>query len=80
MMRKINRATANALLFLIFISLRLLSIEKLSIIFLPFLLASESTFFLINVALIPVALFLLLISSLIKLYQIIRNQTGKFSS
>jgi len=80
MIRKINRATANALLFLIFISLRLLSIEKLSIIFLPFLLASESTFFLINVALIPGALFLLLMSSLIKLYQIIRNQTGKLSS
>lgn len=80
MIRKINRATANALLFLIFISLRLLSIEKLSIIFLPFLLASESTFFLINIALIPVALFLLLMSSLVKLYQIIRNQTGKFSS
>jgi len=80
MIRKINRATASALLFLIFISLRLLSIEKLTIIFLPFLLASESTFFLINVALIPVALFLLLMSSLIKLYQIIRNQTGKFSS
>jgi len=75
---KINRATSRALLFLIFTSLRFLSLEKISIVFLPFLLVSDSTFFLVNIGLIPVALFLLLMALIIKLAR--KIQTGLGSS
>ncbi|QIW24761.1 hypothetical protein EWF20_11860 [Sulfolobus sp. S-194] len=71
MLRKINKATNNALLFLLLISLRLLSLEKLMILFLPFLIASDSTFFLINIALIPLAVILLIMSAMLRFYQII---------
>ncbi|BFH72244.1 hypothetical protein SJAV_01880 [Sulfurisphaera javensis] len=73
MIRKVNRATSTALLFIIFISMRLLSMEKLMIIFLPFLLVSDSTLFLFTLALFPLAIFLLIVSAIVRFYQIVKS-------
>jgi hypothetical protein len=70
----LNKVTARALLFLIFASLRLLSLEKLAILFLPFTLINDSTSFLLNIGLIPIAFLLLVMVSLIKFWILVRDK------
>lgn len=70
----LNKVTARALLFLIFVSLRLLSLEKLAILFLPFILVNDSTSFLLNIGLIPIAFLLLVMVSLIKFGILLRDK------
>ncbi|WP_221288394.1 hypothetical protein [Stygiolobus caldivivus] len=70
----LNRITARVLLFLVFASLKLLSLEKLAILFLPFILVNDTTSFLLNIGLIPVAAFLLVIVALIKFMMIVKDK------
>ena len=70
----LNKVTARALLFLIFVSLRLLSLEKLAILFLPFILINDSTSFLLNIGLIPIAFLLLVMVSLVKFWILMRHK------
>ncbi|WP_146208179.1 hypothetical protein [Metallosphaera hakonensis] len=71
---KLNRVTSRAVAFLLLASLRVLALHQLMFIIIPFLFEVESgSFFLINLALIPLAAILLLISSLIYVARRIRG-------
>lgn len=62
----LNRATSLALAYLLGLSLRLLSLHQLAFLLIPFFLVTDTTsMFLVNIALIPLALLLLLISALV---------------
>jgi hypothetical protein len=52
----------------------LLSLEKLTILFLPFILINDSTSFLLNIGLIPIAFLLLVMVSLIKFWILVRDK------
>lgn len=71
---KLNRATSRALVSLLLLSMRLLSLHQLMFLVIPFLFEAESgSFVLTNLALIPVALLLLLVSAIVYLIRRVRG-------
>ncbi|MEL9969788.1 MAG: hypothetical protein QXR57_05965 [Metallosphaera sp.] len=72
---KMNRVTSRVLVMLLTMSFRFLSLHQFMFIVIPFLLdGGSNSFFLTNIALIPVAALLLLISMIVYLVRKIRNR------
>jgi len=73
----LNRLTSMALAFLLGLSLRFLSLHQVAFLLIPFLIVTDApSIFLVNIALMPLALLLLVISSLIyggkRLFKLLR--------